>query len=140
MRSLKLILPLILAIFWLTVGCSQQSDEAKQHEKGIVQLEAAAFKSMFSEKPGTVLDVRTNQEVSTGMIESAQHINVLDADFETKVKDLDKTKPVYVYCKSGGRSNRAAKQMQALGFEQIYDLQGGMTAWKAAGYQTVTPK
>lgn len=52
-------------------------------------------------------------------------------------ESLDKEEPVYVYCKSGGRSNRAAKLLQKAGFKTI-DMKGGITAWELAGYSLVT--
>jgi rhodanese-related sulfurtransferase len=43
---------------------------------------------------------------------------------------LDKEIPIYLYCRSGGRSNKAARQLISLGFKEIYDLQGGYLGWK----------
>jgi rhodanese-related sulfurtransferase len=53
------------------------------------------------------------------------------------VKVVDPKKPVLVYCRSGGRSAKAAKQMKDLGFVEISDLDGGITAWKKAGKKVV---
>ncbi|MEM8892294.1 MAG: rhodanese-like domain-containing protein, partial [Bacteroidota bacterium] len=55
--------------------------------------------------------------------------DVNGSGFATQVESLDKSKPVLLYCKKGGRSARAAKQLQEMGFMTIYDLEGGFTAW-----------
>lgn len=81
-----------------------------------------------------LLDVRTAKEFSTGHLPEA-----LQADFTQKeefferIKYLDKTKPVYVYCLSGGRSSAAAKWMRTNGYGQVVELTGGVMAWKEAG-------
>ena len=64
-------------------------------------------------------------------------MNLYASDFKAKLDKLDKTKPVYVYCKVGGRSGQAASQMQAMGFSKVYNLIGGMDAWKGAGKETI---
>ena len=76
-----------------------------------------------------LIDVRTPAEFREGHIENATNIDVTGADFETKIQALDKSKPVYVYCRSGHRSNIASKKMEEAGFKQIYDLKGGIKAW-----------
>jgi rhodanese-related sulfurtransferase len=49
---------------------------------------------------------------------------------ETAFKKLDASKPVYLYCRSGNRSGKAAKILVTLGFNEIYDLRGGYTSWR----------
>ena len=51
-------------------------------------------------------------------------------NFRATFKKLDKKKPLYIYCRSGNRSSRAAKQLAGLGFEKIYDLKGGYMKWR----------
>ncbi|MEZ5030799.1 MAG: rhodanese-like domain-containing protein [Saprospiraceae bacterium] len=46
---------------------------------------------------------------------------------------LPKDKPVFVYCRSGNRSGQAMDQMKKMGFREVYNLQGGIGAWSAAG-------
>ena len=54
-------------------------------------------------------------------------------DFQNQLKTLDPEKPVLVYCRSGGRSGNAATMLGEMGFKKVVDLQGGITAWQAAG-------
>lgn len=53
-----------------------------------------------------------------------------DDSFESEIQKLDKSKPVYVYCRSGMRSQKAAQKMIELGFTQVIDLEGGYLSWK----------
>lgn len=78
-----------------------------------------------------ILDVRTDMEVSEGMIPEATQINIQDAGtFMQKAGALDKSKSYYVYCRSGGRSAQACMILNSLGFENTYNLQGGMMEWQ----------
>ena len=84
----------------------------------------------------TVLDVRTAQEVTGGTLPGAVNIDFFAPDFAGQSGRLDKTKPVFVYCAVGGRSSKAAQQLQQAGFKTIYNLLDGMQAWQQAGYPT----
>jgi len=84
-----------------------------------------------------LIDVRTPEEVAEGTIAGAINFDFRADDFTEKLKVLDKDKAVYVFCRSGGRSANAAAIMKELGFSEIYDLEGGITAWKADGKETV---
>jgi rhodanese-related sulfurtransferase len=74
--------------------------------------------------------VRTAQEFSEGHLDNALNIDYYASDFQDMVSTLDKEQPVYVYCRSGGRSAKAAEIMKNSGFKVIYDLKGGYMAWK----------
>ena len=103
-------------------------------QQNIQQLNASAFqKAIDSFSTKQIVDVRTPQEYSTGYIAGARNINFYDKDFKTQLESLDKTQPVFVYCKVGGRSAQAAKQLQESGFTKIYDLEGGMLSWTRNG-------
>lgn len=80
-----------------------------------------------------ILDVRTSEEFNAGHLDQAKNLNIYDTTFKEQIKKLDKTQPVYVYCKGGGRSANAVKQMQDLGFSTIYELKGGIMAWEQTG-------
>jgi rhodanese-related sulfurtransferase len=78
-----------------------------------------------------VLDVRTPNEVAEGIIPNAIHIDIFKGQgFIDEIKQLDKTKTYFVYCKSGGRSGQACAVMNQLGFENAYNLLGGFSQWK----------
>lgn len=84
-----------------------------------------------------LLDVRTKEEWDEGHLKGATLITVTEEGFLDKAKAaLDPKKGVVVYCRSGGRSAKAAAQLRSAGFT-VYDLDGGITAWKAAGKPVV---
>lgn len=81
-----------------------------------------------------IVDARTKGEVREGAIKGHKNIDVQQSDFAPKAeKLLDKSKPVYVYCKSGMRSRMACAKLCQLGFEEVHNLSGGYMAWKSAG-------
>lgn len=78
-----------------------------------------------------ILDVRTQEEVDEGIIPNAVHIDIYRGQgFIYEVDALDKTKNYYVYCRSGGRSAQACAIMNQLGFENAYNLVGGISQWQ----------
>lgn len=99
-------------------------------QKKTIQLTAVDFKQhLDTAVKKNILDVRTPEEFATGHLTGADNINVNDKNFKDRVSLLDKTAPVYVYCKGGLRSASATATLQELGFTQIYDLKGGIMAW-----------
>ena len=93
-------------------------------------LEVASFER--ESKKGILVDIRTPGEVAEGMIAGAKHVDFYDAAFMTKMSALGKDKPIYLYCRSGGRSGQAIAKLKAAGFTKVYHLQGGILAWTAA--------
>ncbi len=83
-----------------------------------------------------LIDVRTPGEFNNGHIKNAENIDVNDRKFEVEAAALDKTKPTFVYCKSGGRSARAMASLANMGFTEVYNLKGGIMAWEAANQPT----
>jgi rhodanese-related sulfurtransferase len=80
-----------------------------------------------------LVDVRTKEEWDEGHLKGAKLITVTEDGFLGKAKAaLDPKKPVLVYCRSGGRSAKAAKQLREAGFTIVHDMAGGITAWQKA--------
>lgn len=93
----------------------------------------------FAEKIKTtdhpqILDVRTPDEFESEHIDNAKNVNWNDEDFTAKASSLDKSKPVFVYCLSGGRSKKAAAKLSELGFTNVYELEGGILNWNEEGF------
>lgn len=104
-------------------------------QSGFRSIDAASFHRQLDAEPSAILlDVRTADEYNEGHIPGAIHIDVLRPDFQARVKQLDLTQPIYVYCHSGGRSARAASMIRNMDVIQIYNLQGGMMAWKSHSF------
>ncbi|MFM8565994.1 MAG: rhodanese-like domain-containing protein [Bacteroidota bacterium] len=93
-------------------------------------LDVASFE--LESKKGILVDIRTPGEVAEGMIAGAKHIDFYDAAFMTKMSALGKDKPIFMYCRSGGRSGQAITKLKAAGFTKVYHLEGGIGAWTSA--------
>lgn len=97
------------------------------------ELKATEFKQKIdSLNDEILLDVRTPEEYSEGHIANSVNIDWNGDSFDADVAKLDKTKPVFVYCRSGKRSASAATNMRKNGFTKVYELKGGMSAWEDA--------
>jgi thioredoxin len=102
-------------------------------------LSATEFSMKLEQTPSAqIIDVRTPGEVAGGFINNAVNIDYNSSEFTAKTSQLDKNKPTFVYCLSGGRSGAAAAQMRSEGFKIVYELTGGIMKWNAAGLPLVT--
>lgn len=78
-----------------------------------------------------ILDVRTPEEFEEGYIPTAQNIDIrMGQGFLDAIQELDTSVPYYVYCRSGARSGQACQLMNQLGFEKVYNLEGGILDWE----------
>jgi len=110
--------------------------ESSATEETIEMLTAEEIEQLSKLEDVQLIDVRTKAEFGDEHLKNAQNI-VFDEHFSEKIEELDKTKPVIVYCKSGGRSEKSAQILQDSGFTKIYDLKGGISQWKYAQKKTV---
>jgi phage shock protein E len=114
----------LLAIVFTLLNCNMQT------LKNVRVIEAHEFKKEIFVKNIQLIDVRTAAEYKQGAIANAKNFDFYQSNFKEKIKTLDKTKPVYLYCKSGGRSKSASQVFENEGFKQIIDLKGGYDNWK----------
>lgn len=128
----KFIIPLLLIFFMAFQSCSNGN-------KGEIEMISPidVYEAVYGEDSLQLVDVRTQDEYEVSHLKNAQNICVTSNDFKKKVATLDKEKPVYVYCKKGGRSAQAASILKEMGFTKVYDLQGGITSWEQEGLETV---
>ncbi len=84
-----------------------------------------------------VVDVRTPEEYAQGHLKGA--VNITLSDLPLRIGGLQQNRPILVYCRTGSRSAQANSILVKAGFTQVYNLEGGITAWINAGYPTVTP-
>ena len=87
-------------------------------------------KSMRAHPQAVLLDVRTTEEFEGGHLPGALNIDIRGYDFHEQIETLDPAKAYFVYCRSGGRSSAAAKFMTGKGFQEVYNLSGGILAWE----------
>ena len=90
-------------------------------------------KQLIATKCEQIIDIRTPQEFERSHIPGAKNINVNSSDFRNAIEKLDKTKPVLIYCQSGGRCKSALAALREAGFKNSHELSGGINAWTSAG-------
>ena len=121
MKNLILVLLLVIAN-----SCKSQND------KTIAVIDIETMKTEVIGKDVQLVDVRTPGEYDAGHIDDAINIDIMNREtFTEKFDKFDKKKPIYIYCKLGGRSNKASKVLEELGFVTIYDFSGGYDEWKS---------
>ena len=102
-------------------------------------LSATVFSEKIKELPtASIIDVRTPDEFSKGHLINALNYDLNGNEFEKQIAPLDKSKPVFVYCLSGGRSSSAASKMRSDGFKTVYELDGGIMKWRGANFPETT--
>jgi len=103
------------------------------------KLNAKEFAEKSKSMPNApIVDVRTPDEFSKGHLINAVNYDWNGNDFNAQISTLDKSKPVFVYCLSGGRSSSAANKMRADGFKEVYELNGGIMEWRGENLPETT--
>ncbi len=82
------------------------------------------FSSLLSSNEVIVIDVRSLEEVKTGIIESAIHIEWTEIEKEISNKDISKDQSIYLYCRSGNRSGKAMAILEKMGFTNAKNVGG----------------
>lgn len=134
MRKLFLLVIAVLTAGLVVTGCSSSSGTTTGEVKRVGVDE---FAKVVDTAGTVVVDVRTPAEFATGHLKGAVNIDVESSAFGGEIATLDKSKTYAVYCRSGNRSVSASKQMAELGIASVYDLDGGILAWEAAGKPVV---
>lgn len=116
-----------IAIFLMvsTIACNAQQ-----------QVNVQTFEQAINQNNGVLIDVRTPEEFNAGHIAGATNIDIYSNSFEQQIKQINKTKTVLVYCRSGSRSAQAANILRRNGY-QVLDLAGGVGAWYQSGKKLV---
>ncbi len=93
-------------------------------------LDREDYKMAISKGKVQLVDVRTRGEFMAGHIKGANNIDFFQGSaFQGAFSKLKKDKPLYIYCQSGNRSQKAARILVDMGFQEVYDLRGGYRTW-----------
>lgn len=132
---MKTIFSAALLLLAVLTACNGQT------ATGVQTLTPKAYADKLNATPGAqLIDVRTPEEFAGEHLDHATNIDWNGDQFDRKVATYDKSKPVFVYCKVGGRSGKAAQKLSELGFTQVYNLEGGIMKWNAEGLGEPTDK
>lgn len=129
MKNILIVSSLLVSLLFAELANAQnrQSMNATEFAAKIKQLPSAPL-----------IDVRTPMEFAQGHLKNARNIDIRSENFDQQISKLDKSKPVFVYCMSGGRSSAATNAMYSNGFKEVYELSGGIMKWRAANLPETT--
>uniref|UniRef100_UPI0040492D15 rhodanese-like domain-containing protein n=1 Tax=Gelidibacter sp. TaxID=2018083 RepID=UPI0040492D15 len=131
MKKLSIILGIVFAV--ALTSCEKE-------DKGDIQvITSEEMQTLLELEDVQFVDVRSEEErKKSGYIEGSQNIDFNSPTFDEDINKLDKSKPVILYCKTGGRSAKCAQKLKDAGFVKIYDLKGGITQWQFQGFKVET--
>ncbi len=98
-------------------------------------LDSLGATRLINDTQALVLDVRDAAEFGSGHMPGARNIPL--AELDQRLSELPANKPVVICCASGARSSRAASVLRKAGREQVFNLSGGLQAWRQAGLPVV---
>jgi len=138
--KMTILFTLIFSIFAFS-ACQTATTEKAANMQGnvmrqdeIKQVTVAQAKDAVTAKDTQFIDVRMAEEYAGGHAPKAVNMP-LDA-LEKDLAKLDKNQPVYVICQTGRRSQKGSEILQKAGFKNIYNVEGGTSAWTSAGFPT----
>lgn len=125
----------IVAVMAMGCSCSKKAEQTEQikPQDRITILHVNDFEKLVHKGEIRVIDVRTRSEYAEGHIAGAENVDVNQPDF---VERLRLKGDVAVYCRSGKRSQKASMMIAEQGYN-VYDLGGGIMAWRQSGKPTV---
>lgn len=124
------------AFFAVNVSACGMGEQVNGYENSDVKHAYTHWQAgAESPVPFMFLDVRTPEEYAEGHVQGAMLIPV--QELEKRLSEVPKDRRVYVYCHSGKRSMKASNMLVGAGFSNIENIEGGIVAWKAAGYPVV---
>jgi rhodanese-related sulfurtransferase len=129
MKNLALVFGLVMALFF--ISCKENTTA----QEIMVISPEEVYDAVRDNQNLQLVDVRTQDEYGEDHLKTAQNICVTHDDFKEKVAKLDKNEPIYLYCRSGKRSAKAAQILKEMGFKEIYDMEGGFLNWESQGLQ-----
>jgi thioredoxin len=130
----KSIIAVVATFVLLIVSCTNEKAQTSN-----TKLSATDFSKKIQESPNAIIiDVRTPEEFSKGHLQNAYNYDWNGEEFNKQIATLDKSKPIFVYCLSGGRSAQASSKMRADGFNEVYELNGGIMKWRGANLPETT--
>ncbi len=118
-------------------ACDEKSSNNSSQKNGFISISAEKFKQKLRTNEYILIDVKTKKEHEKEKIFGSILVDFFKEDFESKLKRLDRKQKYLIYCHGGERSSLVLRLMNRLGFNEVYELKGGITSWKSAGFQVV---
>lgn len=128
----------IVFVLVLVSGCLGDTKQAEKIQYKDISVQQA--KEMIYRGEVFILDVRTPGEYATGHINGSTLLAVQDIpaqELDDRLKEIPRDRKILVYCRTGHRSAQASRILAEKGYPEVYNMQGGITEWIKAGYETV---
>ncbi|MCF6184369.1 MAG: thioredoxin domain-containing protein [Bacteroidales bacterium] len=116
----------ILILLILVIVKSAFSQNSSKVNNGVIEVDAETFDKLIQKNDGTFLDVRTKSEYDAEHIAGAGQLNFYALNFKKKLLMLPKNKPVYLYCNTGYRSQKAGEFLVKNGYTKVYNAEHGI--------------
>jgi thioredoxin 1 len=121
----------LISIVYILFGLIKCESNPQQAQQESSTIESALYQQKMDEaKDFQLIDVRTSGEFDEEHLVNALNMDYNGDDFSNQIGTLDKSKPTFIYCLSGGRSGSALQSMLDKGFKTVYNLKGGILQWK----------
>jgi len=142
MRKNKILsfISILIIIIFVINNCSyfQKSSKISPIYEDITPEESfRLIQQNLDDENFVILDVRTTEEIDKGYIKNSKFIDFKSNNFIKEISKLDKSKIYLIYCKVGGRSEKAMQIMERIGFAHLYNMLGGFDEWKELGFPYV---
>ncbi|MDA2946129.1 MAG: rhodanese-like domain-containing protein [Actinomycetota bacterium] len=144
-RAYAIFLAGVTALSYPMVGCGGSAEEllsvpavdVDATPLGLTLVGPRLATQVIADQSPVIIDVRTPAEFAEGHIDGARLIDISSPTFVADIDALNRTSVYLVYCRSGNRSSVATAQMRELGFDAVYELDGGVIAWSNEGFELV---
>lgn len=136
----------LIFLLFLSVSCKQNEKDNPEissktaDDSGVISIENGGsltpleVKDLIQDNPDLIIiDVRTPQELKSGMVENAINIDMYNQNFLLDIKELRKDEKYLLYCSVGGRSSTASDFMIKEGFTSVFNSEKGFSSLKEAG-------
>ena len=129
----------ILFIYCVIISaCNDKTDNKASQKRILIRISLEKFKQKLDTNKFILIDVKTKKEHEKEYIPGSRLIDFYGNDFKSNLNSLDKKKKYLIYCHKGARSSLALRLMNMLEFKEVYELKGGISSWKSAGFKVVT--
>ena len=135
MKKLRFVI-LIICCFFIS-NCNENIENKASQKKILVKISVEKFKGKLDTNKYILIDVKTKKEHEKENIPGSSVIDFYGNNFKSNLNSLDKNKKYLIYCHKGARSSLALRLMNMLEFKEVYELKGGISAWKSAGFKVV---
>lgn len=121
---------LVLSLTFVALVALLVATEVRRRGQGFNELTPMEATQLMNRRPTLMLDVREDAEYQEGHVVNALHIPLGQLEQRTKELEKHKNKAIIAYCRTGSRSATASARLHKKGFENVYNLRGGISAWQ----------